>query len=152
MNKTQSSVKFFYASLFSFFVMSVTIFFMPLASDLSTYEDNTAIYLCGGLFWLSFLLGWIFWICLSVNRKKHIKPDGPDKRSKKKGFNSKTKAFFVIFLISLLSYIVILFTELKFHYISIVVLFIVVFSFCLTLMFSGKNYRYIKSLKRGEYQ
>lgn len=153
MNKSKQIEKTFRFSVACFSVMSLSILFMPMASLLS----KTAVIFVGCVFWLGLTTGFVTLFSVNKARKEYMKKMGnanffKGKKSLKNLFFTTflSKIFGSVAIIGFLTLSVMLFTNLRFEYVSIVTLFLVAFSLCMYCIFNGKNYKYIKQLREGK--
>ena len=155
MQKFERIKKSFWCAIISFYVMSLSILLMPVASGLSEATNIISLIVVGGVFWLSGITGLACMLYVGAKRKNYF-----IKMKKKKLLNeeiNKNKIASCIqaklagctTIISLILFIISLFTNLKYEYISFIILFALVFSVCMYFTFNGENYRFIKQIKGG---
>lgn len=146
----------FILSLFSFFIMSATILFMPLALSVSNSTHQISLIITGSIFWLTLFVGVYSTIILGRRRRANckrfhirIKRD----RSFLKllfGLNIVARIAFIIGMVGLFVFIILLINRVYYSYLLIVLLFIQVFSLCVYCLFNGKNFIYINKSREGK--
>lgn len=154
MKKTKQTEKLFLCSAASFSLMSLSILFMPLASELSEITNRISILVVGCVFWIGIVLGFVLLLMVNKERKecfvKSNKQNMQHNRGIRKSFlcpNFPATIFGFVMMMSLLGFIILLFTNLKYGYVPFILLFLIVFSLCMYCLFNGKNYRYIKEIR-----
>lgn len=141
---------FFWLAVVFLLLMSVTILFMPMASKAG--EDNRQVLLLmGTVFWGSAIIGHMMLIFANAKRKRFLKNEV--------GVDSKMNClpgiitFFanvpatiadVVAILSLILTVVINFTNLKYDYISYVLLFLLILSLNMHCLFNGRIYKTTK--------
>ncbi|MEE1057349.1 MAG: hypothetical protein UH239_08900 [Acutalibacteraceae bacterium] len=153
MKKFKKVEKTFWFSIISFSVMSLCILFMPMASNLSELTNKRSLVIVGSVFWLSGITGVVFMLFVRKERKNYFRKMNKENQNNDKSTKNaiasclQAKVAGCVAILSFLIFIISLFTNLKYGYISFVVLFILVFSLCMYFIFNGKNYRFIKRIK-----
>lgn len=149
--------KSFWFATIGFSVMSLCVLFMPIASSVSEATNKISLVVVGSVFWLSGIIGLFFMLYVGNERKNYfrkINKDNTIKKVNKNRFASclQAKVAGCTMLISFLLFIISLLTNLKYEYISFIILFVLVFSVCMYFVFNGKNYRFIKQIKGEEHK
>ncbi|WP_345812587.1 hypothetical protein [Acetivibrio clariflavus] len=142
--------KLFFISVISILFVSLSIVFMPFASEQKFYNFMFPVYIVGGTFWGFILIGYGSLLILNHLRKKKLKAlDTKTDLKRRPGLfcvwtNLPAKIFDTLTVISLVGIIIALIkfpTETQIIFILIAVFF---FSVNMHGLFNGKNYRFIK--------
>jgi steroid 5-alpha reductase family enzyme len=145
---------FFFLSAFCFLLMSATILIMPFA-----IENETVLKATGIAFWLFLVLGFLFNF-LSDQAQKAYRKEQPEKAEKTEdrvglfSFFSNIPASVcdAVLLVGILAAACMgLFRpELATTYAAYILLFFIIFSFCMHCFLNGKKYRLVrKSIQVG---
>jgi hypothetical protein len=141
----------FYLTVSFMALLSFTFLFMPYASEEADKPDKLGLYLTGGAFWIFMILGYGFALIMGFRRRKIIKKYGYDKISsfRRLGilrfFSNKTAGFCdVIFLISLVCFLICQFISYKNEMVIYLLLSVTICFFHMHCMFNGRNYKYIR--------
>lgn len=149
--------KAFWSSVVSFSVMSLCILFMPIASSVSEATNRISLVVIGSVFWISGIVGLVFMFFVRRERKSYFCDIHKDNQIGEKISKNilasciQAKVSGCTAIVSFLLFIILLFTNLKYDYISFIALFFMVISICMYFIFNGKNYVFIKQI-RGENQ
>ena len=142
--------KLFFISVFSILCVSLSIAFMPFASEQKFNNFMVPVYVVGGIFWGFIFISYGSLLILNHARKKHLKAyDSTTDTKRRPGIfciwtNLPAKVFDTLMIISLLGGI---FTLMKFPTeTQLIFILIAVFFFSVNMhgLFNGKNYRFIK--------
>lgn len=148
MNNRKKAKKLFLISYISFFVMSLTILFMPLASSVSNSTNKISLIIVGSVFWLSLVVGICITILLSRTRKEYWKKNHITRQKKRiVRSNIISTIALIVGVISLLIFLALIISHNYYSYFLIVLLFLMVFSLCTFCLFNGKNFIYIRQLR-----
>ena len=153
MNKGKKTKWLFLASLVSLCIMSSTILFMPLASDISNSTNKISLSVVGSAFWICLVTGIILSFVLSRLRKSYYKKLNTTNNVKKNlikdicGRNLISRIAFIIGVASLIVFTILLVSCIYYSYFLIVLLFLQVFSLCVYTLFNGKNFIYIRQIR-----
>lgn len=142
--------KMFWIAVAFFLLMSASILIMPMASEMGARERYMLI-LSGCEFWVSFVIGYILIFMANKERKYFIRRKL--KGDVSMGCRAGIITFFdnvpatiadIAMISSFLLFFGINFTELRYKYISYVLLFILVFSLNMHCLFNGRIYKITK--------
>ena len=140
----------FWSATTFLFLMAFSILIMPMATKVGE-EDRSILLLSGTVFWLSCVTGYTFLFMANRERKYFIRRNlGGDVSM---GCRPGIITFFdnvpatiadVAMIASFLLFVGVNFTELKYEYISYVLLFILAFSLNMHCLFNGRIYKATK--------
>ncbi len=140
----------FWFSAVFLFLMSGSILIMPMATKVGE-EDRSILLLSGLVFWISCITGYTLLFMANKERKYFIrrKLNGDPSMDCKPGIitffdNVPATIADVAMIASFLLFVGVYFTELKYEYISYVLLFILVFSLNMHCLFNGRIYKATK--------
>ncbi len=140
---------FWFATIF-LLLMAGSILIMPMATKVGE-EDRTVLLLSGLVFWISCIAGYTLLFMANKERKYFIrrKLNGDPSMDCKPGIitffdNVPATIADVAMIASFLLFVGMYFTELKYEYISYVLLFIFVFSLNMHCLFNGRIYKITK--------
>ncbi len=140
---------FWFATIF-LLLMAGSILIMPMATKVGE-EDRTVLLLSGLVFWISCIAGYTLLFMANKERKYFIrrKLDGDISMGCRSGIitffdNVPATIADVAMIASFLLFVGIYFTELKYEYISYVLLSILVFSLNMHCLFNGRIYKATK--------
>ena len=138
--------KLYWSSVGCFFMMSAMIFIMPIIEN-----NEKAIIPVGLAFWFFAISGYILLIVANVEFKRISGNLRKNKRSLPgiiSFFSNKIAMIAdIAVIISMVAFVIICFTELRFKYIAFVVLFLLIFSLHMHCLFNGRIYKLIKNEK-----
>ncbi len=145
--KIKSFNSYIIISIFSFAISSFSFLLIPLSSFHGTKLQLIFAYAVGTLFWSGLILGLIFIVLLSNQRKK----DG-FKKYKLLGIfnffkNAKAKVFDVLMIFNVIMLIISSRLLGMHHNLSVIFLSLTCFSFYMHSIFNGNNYAYVN--KKG---
>lgn len=142
--------KLFFISVISILFVSLSIVFMPFASEQKFYNFMLPVYIVGGTFWGFILIGYGSLLILNHLRKKKLKAlDVKTDEKNRPGIfcvwtNLPAKIFDTLTVISLVGIIIALIkfpTETQMIFVLIAIFF---FSVNMHGLFNGKNYIFLK--------
>lgn len=132
------------------FTMSASVLLMPFVTSMET-KQKIATALIGLLFWTSAILGYTIIAIANQERKWFIRHhlDGDYKMNCHLGFisffsNVPATISDVILIVSLLMFIIINFTYLRYEYIAFILLFLLMLSLNFHCLFNGRVYKITK--------
>ena len=136
-------------SIGSYLLLSISFLIMPLGVPGEDYAVMSI--LPGVLFWVSLILGLVSQVVLGNRRAKWFELQGVRRHTVRKGKiglirfwqNIPAKIADVVFVVSLIAFLVATKTTHGIGYICYVLLATCVFSFCSHCIFNGKIYEYI---------
>lgn len=140
----------FWSSVVLLLLMSASILFMPLVSDVGE-TNGGAFVITGVAFWGFAIAGYAMLIVANIECKRFLK--NREKLSDKIKQRPGIAVFFanipaviadVTAIVSLLVFMIINFTEQKYGYISYLLLFILIFSLNMHCLFNGRIYKTTK--------
>lgn len=138
--------KLYWSSVGCFFMMSAMILIMPVIES-----NEKAIIPIGLAFWFFAISGYILLIVANVEFKRISGNLRKNKRSLPSiiSFFSNKIAMIadVAVIISIVAFVIICITELRFKYIAFVTLFLLIFSLHMHCLFNGRIYKLIKNEK-----
>lgn len=137
-------------SILCFAVSSLSFFLIPFSNFRSSGIEQTMAYMVGGLFWLGLISGLIVTTILSHIRKKDSK-----KKNRLPGVlcffkNKRAKQCDVTMFIALVLFIISQKLLGLYHWVSIILLSITLFSVYLHSILNGNNYAY--AIQKGVKQ
>lgn len=140
----------FWLAVVFLLLMSVTILFMPMASKAGE-NNRQVLMLTGTAFWGSAIIGYMMLIFANAKRKRFLKNEvGTDsKMNCLPGIitffaNVPATIADVVAILSLILTVVINFTNLRYDYISYVLLFLLILSLNMHCLFNGRIYKTTK--------
>lgn len=138
--------KLYWSSVGCFFMMSAMILIMPVIES-----NEKAIIPVGLAFWFFAISGYILLIVANVEFKRISGNLRKNKRSLPgiiSFFSNKIAMIAdVAVIISIVAFVIICITELRFKYIAFVTLFLLIFSLHMHCLFNGRIYKLIKNEK-----
>ena len=138
--------KLYWSSVGCFFMMSAMILIMPVIES-----NEKAIIPIGLVFWFFAISGYILLIVANVEFKRISGNLRKNKRSLPgiiSFFSNKIAMIAdIAVIISIVAFVIICITELRFKYIAFVVLFLLIFSLHMHCLFNGRIYKLIKNEK-----
>ena len=138
--------KLYWSSVGCFFMMSAMILIMPVIES-----NEKAIIPIGLAFWFFAISGYILLIVANVEFKRISGNLRKNKRSLPgiiSFFSNKIAMIAdVAVIISIVAFVIICITELRFKYIAFVTLFLLIFSLHMHCLFNGRIYKLIKNEK-----
>ena len=138
--------KLYWSSVGCFFMMSAMILIMPVIES-----NEKAIIPIGLAFWFFTISGYILLIVANVEIKRISGNLRKNKRSLPGiiSFFSNQIAMIadIAVIISIVAFVIICITELRFKYIAFVTLFLLIFSLHMHWLFNGRIYKLIKNEK-----
>ena len=138
--------KLYWSSVGCFFMMSAMILIMPVIES-----NEKAIIPVGLAFWFFAISGYILLIVANVEFKRISGNLRKNKRSLPgiiSFFSNKIAMIAdIAVIISIVAFVIICITELRFKYIAFVVLFLLIFSLHMHCLFNGRIYKLIKNEK-----
>lgn len=151
-SKKRSEDKYLIFIIAGFLLSSATVFLIPFASFKEHGIAYTLAYAIGGVFWLGLIISLIAMIILNFRRVKNEK--GSKKAIKYgtiglfKFFSNKAAVIFdAAFILSAIVQIALIIIGVDNQIISIIVLFLIVFTFEMHCVFNGRNYFYLRKTK-----
>jgi len=145
-------IRLFIISIIALFAVSVCIAFMPFASLKKQNDVFLPIYIVGGAFWISILLGYGSILSLNHKRKKYLKflESSGTNRPGILCFwtNMPAQIFDLLTIISLLALIITLIKNQSSTQLIFGLMAIFFFSINMHSLFNGANYKYIKDNKK----
>jgi len=133
--------KWLFLSIISFFLSSMTIWFMPYVSFEGEEWQRTLGFVLGGVFWLGLIMGLLLQLPISKKRKA-------DKKYTAKcsfAFSNRPAVFFDALLIASAAIAGIAFIMPSMpQLLSFGAVFGLVFSLEMHVLFNGRNYKYLK--------
>lgn len=146
MNIIKTLEKLYWSSVGCFFMMSAMILIMPVIES-----NEKAIIPIGLAFWFFAISGYILLIVANVEFKRISGNLRKNKRSLPgiiSFFSNKIAMIAdVAVIISIVAFVIICITELRFKYIAFVTLFLLIFSLHMHCLFNGRIYKLIKNEK-----
>ena len=134
-------------SIISFLLSSMTIWFMPLASQDGI---STLSYVLAMLFWLFFIVGFLFLRPISRRRKNDRKYKRKSRFALIRFFSNRPAQIFDALMIAgLITVILSLIIHTIPDWITFPAVFVFVFSLEMHGIFNGKNYEYMKAANKG---
>lgn len=138
--------KLYWSSVGCFFFMSAMILIMPVIES-----NEKAIIPIGLAFWFFAISGYILLIVANVEFKRISGNLRKNKRSLPgiiSFFSNKIAMIAdIAVIISIVAFVIICITELRFKYIAFVTLFLLIFSLHMHCLFNGRIYKLIKNEK-----
>lgn len=138
--------KLYWSSVGCFFMMSAMILIMPVIES-----NEKAIIPIGLAFWFFAISGYILLIVANVEFKRISGNLRKNKRSLPgiiSFFSNKIAMIAdIAVIISIVAFVIICITELRFKYIAFVTLFLLIFSLHMHCLFNGRIYKLIKNEK-----
>lgn len=138
--------KLYWSSVGCFFFMSAMILIMPVIES-----NEKAIIPVGLAFWFFAISGYILLIVANVEFKRISGNLRKNKRSLPgiiSFFSNKIAMIAdIAVIISIVAFVIICITELRFKYIAFVTLFLLIFSLHMHCLFNGRIYKLIKNEK-----
>lgn len=138
--------KLYWSSVGCFFFMSAMILIMPVIES-----NEKAIIPVGLAFWFFAISGYILLIVANVEFKRISGNLRKNKRSLPgiiSFFSNKIAMITdIAVIISIVAFVIICITELRFKYIAFVTLFLLIFSLHMHCLFNGRIYKLIKNEK-----
>lgn len=133
-------------------MVSITILFMPVASERATDDNAISLYFSGIAFWIFILGGYSLIAIINVRRKRSITRDvikGGTQKQHLPGVirfftNPWAMIFDILFILSLVAFIYYQLTTYIDGMLSYVLLAFMLFSFHMHCMLNGKNFNFIQ--------
>lgn len=147
MEKVKKIKKLIYISLVFICIYSATILFMPLASDMSNKTNKMSVIILGMIFWLSFIIAYIsLFLANRVRKSITIRKQDKSRIGLFSFFSNRSGIVAdVLLLLSVVIFIISLFSPMANHWIIYIFLFFIVLSLNLHCIFNGKIYEISKS-------
>lgn len=148
---------YFFSVIFSFFISSFSLSFVPVVDRLEQTAGNVTKIIIGILFWLGFIVGLILTIVgkkIFVQDKRRLVSSGKYKRQRLPGmfYMRKNILSFIVYAMFFIGLIFIV-SDVLFNYIPQYIMFpiisIVLFSFILHCVIDGENFKIYKKIKDG---
>ncbi len=145
----------FYISVIGLLFVSVTIGFMPFASQQKENDFMIPVYITGGFFWLFTMIGYGSFLILNHKRKINYKTCGDNANlNKRLGIfcvwsNLPAKIFDILTGVSVVVLIIALLKDTTATQRIFSILAVFFFSLNMHGLFNGANYNYIKFNVRG---
>lgn len=145
----------FWLAIAAYVLMSASILLMPLTQSVSGTGGRVIIILIGAMFWLFMLGGGAFVYFAERERKRIV----GRKNTWKKGNLPGVITFFdnpiaalcdTVFIASVAAFVVIIFSDLRYQYVSYLFLFLLILSLSMHCIFNGRIYKTIKQSVEGE--
>ena len=140
-----------YPSIFSFFISSMTVWFMPLGS----FEQDgkqTLAYILAAAFWLFFVLGFVFLHPVSKQRKKDRKYKGKNGIALLRFFSNKpAQVFDALLIVGIFTLILTFVIPSLPGWVTLAATFTALFSAEMHGVFNGKNYAYLCKIKTDRF-
>lgn len=147
MQKIKRIKQLLYISIICVFIYSGTIPLMPLASDMSNKTNKMSVIILGMIFWLSFINAYIS--LFLANRVRKSITTGKQVKGRIGLFRFFSNRLGIVadilLLLSVVIFIISLFTPMANHWIIYIFLFFIVLSLNLHCIFNGKIYDISKS-------
>jgi len=138
-----------HCSIFAFFLSSMTVWFMPMAS----FEQEESIifaYILAAVFWLGLVLGVVFQLLVSRDRKRDINYNDERGLPLLRFFSNRPAKFFDALLIAGVVTLVSSFFIGSFpQWLTTAAIFASAFGFEMHGVFNSKNYKYAREARRG---
>ncbi|MCL2004500.1 MAG: hypothetical protein FWG72_10980 [Oscillospiraceae bacterium] len=145
----QTSKRRIFFAIFAFFLSSMTVWFMPMAS-FEQKESITFAYILAAIFWLGLVLGIVFQLLVSRTRKRDSNYKDEKGLPLLRFFSNRPAKFFDALLIAGVVTLAASFFIGSFpQWLTTAAIFASAFGFEMHGVFNGKNYKYTREARRG---